>query len=119
MSLYITGQVGGPPSEADKTGLITIIGAVTVANWALKLHGYNRRRKSGRRIIRKRLPRVKSRTTEPETQEETLVHHASARYFWYWLSAFWRKYSIKHSNVGLKDMQTISLHSDRGVLLPR
>ena len=87
------------------------------------MQGYYRRRHAGFRSREKRLPRTRSirsirSVTETEDVEvnphissgrsigsgKPLVvieeqHQISLRYGFYWLAAFWRKYSIKHSAI--------------------
>lgn len=72
-------------------GIIGIVFIASAAHWLQWLQGMWRRREAGFRTKTKRLPRVKS--------EVTKERHASIRFFWYWLAAMWRKYSIKHSHV--------------------
>jgi hypothetical protein len=87
------------------------------------MQGYCRRREAGFRSREKRLPRTRSirsirSVTEIGNTEanphsnsnrrfgsgQPLVvieeqHQISFRYGFYWLAAFWRKYSIKHSAI--------------------
>lgn len=72
-------------------GISGILSVPTIANVVLKLQGLRRRREAGYRTGVKRLPRVQS--------IDPVEHHISPGYFWYWPSAFWRGYSIKHSGV--------------------
>lgn len=83
-------------------GLIGIIAIVAIPYWIQKLQGFLRRRDAGFRAESKRLPRSKSR--DPEVKDQRAM---SVRFGWYWLGAFWRKYSIKHSKVSLRDIPAL------------
>lgn len=95
-------------------GLIGIILFVAIPHWAGIIQGFFRRREAGFRSDRKRLPRTRSRQAGEREDDEAVrwgqrgegLHlgegerKMSLRFGWYWLAAWWRKYSIKHSKVG-------------------
>lgn len=84
------------PPLCARTGLIGMIAIATLSHTIQRIQGHWRRRHAGYRSEAKRLPRVKTHGSG----DQPTVRHMSFRFCWYWLSSFWRKYSIKHSGVG-------------------